>query len=87
MVVLCPRLLYPNPVCLLTVWADNDDQAPLQGKAAAAAVRPRRNVMTISWLTCINNQVAHTHHRTRTTAHAPPHTHHRTRTTARLSVD
>ncbi len=73
MVVLwSPRLLYPNPVCLLTVWAGNDDQAPaagapLQGKAAAA-VRPRRNVMTISWLTCINNQVAHTHHRTHTHA-------------------
>jgi hypothetical protein len=25
---------------------------------------------------------SHTHHRTRTTAHAPPHTHHRTRTIA-----
>jgi hypothetical protein len=29
-------------------------------------------------------QVPHTHHRIRTTAHAPPHTYHRTRTTAQM---
>ena len=36
------RLLYTNPVCLLTV---ND------------IANQRRNIMTITWLTCINNQV------------------------------
>ncbi|ELR21913.1 uncharacterized protein ACA1_046120 [Acanthamoeba castellanii str. Neff] len=57
---LISRLLYPNPVCMLTVWAGNGEQAPATSAPLpdkAAAVRPRRNVMTISWLTCINNQV------------------------------
>ena len=36
------RLLYPNPVCLLTTWGEVDGSW-------------RKNVMTISWLTCLNN--------------------------------
>lgn len=36
------RVLYPNPVCLLSVWD---------------AAERRGNVMTITWLTPINNQV------------------------------
>ena len=36
------RLLYPNPVCLLTTWGEVDGAW-------------RKNVMTISWLTCLNN--------------------------------
>lgn len=36
------RVLYPNPVCLLSVWD---------------AAQRTRNVMTITWLTTINNQV------------------------------
>lgn len=36
------RVLYPNPVCLLSVWD---------------AAQHKRNVMTITWLTPINNQV------------------------------
>ncbi|KDO23316.1 hypothetical protein SPRG_11630 [Saprolegnia parasitica CBS 223.65] len=37
------RLLYPNPVCLLSVQSGDDDASR------------RRNVMTITWLTPINN--------------------------------
>ena len=36
------RLLYPNPVCLLTTWS-------VEGGAW------KKNVMTLSWLTCMNN--------------------------------
>lgn len=36
------RLLYPNPVCLLSAWD---------------AVAAKAFVMTITWLTPINNQV------------------------------
>ena len=36
------RLLYPNPVCLLTTWGEVDGSW-------------RKNVMTISWLTRLNN--------------------------------
>lgn len=36
------RMLYPNPVCLLSVWD---------------AVVAKAFVMTITWLTPINNQV------------------------------
>ena len=39
------RLLYPNPVCLLSVQSGDDDASR------------RRNVMTITWLTPINNHV------------------------------
>ena len=35
---LLSRLLYPNPVCLLSVSGDHE-----------------RNIMTVSWLTCIDN--------------------------------
>lgn len=38
------RLLYPNPVCLLSV----------RSKDGGA-----RSLMTITWLTAINNQVRH----------------------------
>ena len=38
------RVLYPNPVCLLSAW----------DKAAKKA-----SVMTITWLTPINNQVGY----------------------------
>ena len=34
--------MYPNPVCLLTTWGEVDGSW-------------RKNVMTISWLTCLNN--------------------------------
>jgi hypothetical protein len=46
-------LLYPNPVCMLTV-CHGDGKTAAAGKASAP---PSRNVMTISWLTCINNHV------------------------------
>ncbi len=36
------RLLYVNPVCVLTV--SSEDQSSF-------------NAMTITWLTCVNNQV------------------------------
>jgi flavin reductase (DIM6/NTAB) family NADH-FMN oxidoreductase RutF len=35
------RLLYPNPVCLLTSWSKKEN---------------KQNIMTISWLTPINNK-------------------------------
>ncbi|KAI8825853.1 phosphatidylinositide phosphatase SAC1like protein putative [Fimicolochytrium jonesii] len=53
------RLLYPNPVCLLTVSA----RVPLEatttettGEAGDGLGTWARNVMTISWLTAIDNQ-------------------------------
>lgn len=36
------RVLYPNPVCLLTTWGEVDKTW-------------RKNAMTVSWLTCLNN--------------------------------
>nr|KAJ3419837.1 hypothetical protein HK105_006433 [Polyrhizophydium stewartii] len=48
------RLLYPNPVCLLSTWresAGNDlDVVP--------PTQPSRNIMTISWLTPLNNHAS-----------------------------
>ncbi len=37
------RLLYPNPVCLLTTNPDENNEHP--------------NVMVLSWLTPVNNKV------------------------------
>jgi flavin reductase (DIM6/NTAB) family NADH-FMN oxidoreductase RutF len=57
---LLSRLLYPNPVCLLSVSerAANNKGAPEDNSSAVdpASDKARKNVMTISWLTCINNQ-------------------------------
>lgn len=50
------RLLYPNPVCLLAA-CDGEDDA-------------KRNIMTITWLTPINNQVR-SQFRTGTSSAAP----------------
>jgi flavin reductase (DIM6/NTAB) family NADH-FMN oxidoreductase RutF len=44
---LLSRLLYPNPVCLLTVKVEND--------TVAGVKTYDRNVMTMSWLTPIDN--------------------------------
>jgi flavin reductase (DIM6/NTAB) family NADH-FMN oxidoreductase RutF len=44
---LLSRLLYPNPVCLLSVMTGTDHSVPNNNV--------RRNVMTISWLTPIDN--------------------------------
>ncbi|KAJ3147447.1 hypothetical protein HDU86_007997 [Geranomyces michiganensis] len=53
------RLLYPNPVCLLTVAAavpaSNETEDSGADAAAAAEVAWDRNVMTISWITATDN--------------------------------
>ena len=44
------RLLYPNPVCLLSTW-----QLPEDAAGAMRIAGPLTNLMTISWLTPLDN--------------------------------
>ena len=54
---LSSRLLYANPVCLLcTVPPPPSASAPSSSSSSPSPSLPANNVMTISWLTSVDNR-------------------------------